>query len=690
MDTSDQNLTTGQIEQLREERNKIIRLVKNLHMRVKYSLQIDAKIDDVKAKWTRMLDIDLMIDITNEDEIDQLNEQFQNVVLHLENKRDKKIDNSDAIFDDQPERMPLTPLQPNTTPLSNTTTTELNETLAKLSSYLENVEKRLEGNKNIDRKRLYRSLNDHISVSAMLGQVEGDRIDSLVAKAIPSPDEVNYIRRQLPFLLKHIECNSPSVIHPTQSKRVYWEKVFTQQDKPMLIVDGFLFYKEKEYIKQTESMATRFTYFKCIRSKRGNIKCACRVQVDANMNFVAFGGSFQHNHSVDWLEIKKYGFNQSVKRLALDTRTDPDQIYQIAATEKRIQPSDFGSLSQINSIKKRVHFYKQMHGIRNKITRLRNVIFSESEKLTKDGRPFLLYDSREDTDPDEKAKPVFMIWGTEENIAILRSSPHWGGDGTFASCTKVASQFYSVHCSKYPALPLIFAVLPNMKQETYLRLFKKVKQLVGDDKAPLSFIIDFEAGCRNAFATVYSSTLISGCNFHYKQAINRNVKKHTGEFCSGALYFLHYMSYIPARYAVQVYYTLKDNAAFRSVNAAVITYFEKVWIGHYNAKGAWCNPLYSPTMWSIYQSFEDYEKGATTSEIEAFHRAWNTWVESKPRFEDFVTYMQDQQFKTECRIAQIKANSDRLGRIKSKLIFSFTMNHNDSYLIDITCRNATN
>ena len=96
-----------------------------------------------------------------------------------------------------------------------------------------------------------------------------------------------------------------------------------------------------------------------IRAKERNVKCDCKFiqKLTAKICRVWWKFSAQLCSQL----VGCFEFNQSDKRLAFDTRTDPDQIYQILCNRETnpIQSSDFGLLSQINSIKKRVHFYKQ-------------------------------------------------------------------------------------------------------------------------------------------------------------------------------------------------------------------------------------------------------------------------------------------------------------------------------------------
>ena len=103
---------------------------------------------------------------------------------------------------------------------------------------------------------------------------------------------------------------------------------------------------------------------------------------------------------------------------------------------------------------------------------------------------------------------------------------------------------------------------------------------------------------------VFSNTTIGGCNFHFKQAINRNILSKTGKKCSGTLYYLHYLSYCPANVIKDIYILLKQKGVFEEILKVekVLEYYEKCWLGHFNDKGHYIEPIYSPSMWSIYSS----------------------------------------------------------------------------------------
>lgn len=62
-------------------------------------------------------------------------------------------------------------------------------------------------------------------------------------------------------------------------------------------------------------------------------------------------------------------------------------------------------------------------------------------------------------------------------------------------------------------------LLPNKDSNTYKAVLLWLKD-VKEVPAPETVHLDFEAGEHKAFATVYPTTAITGCDFHWKQVIN--------------------------------------------------------------------------------------------------------------------------------------------------------------------------
>ncbi len=69
-----------------------------------------------------------------------------------------------------------------------------------------------------------------------------------------------------------------------------------------------------------------------------------------------------------------------------------------------------------------------------------------------------------------------LVFATEKNFIILNKNPHWFGDGTFDVSPLLFKQLYTINVIESGKnLPMIFALLPNKKGETYERLFEIIK-----------------------------------------------------------------------------------------------------------------------------------------------------------------------------------------------------------------------
>lgn len=69
-------------------------------------------------------------------------------------------------------------------------------------------------------------------------------------------------------------------------------------------------------------------------------------------------------------------------------------------------------------------------------------------------------------------------------------------------------------------MPLIFALLPDKKQETYIRLFTGIMEL-RPSLNPRTIMTDFELAAKNALRVLYPEAVQFGCNFHFGQCLFR-------------------------------------------------------------------------------------------------------------------------------------------------------------------------
>lgn len=92
------------------------------------------------------------------------------------------------------------------------------------------------------------------------------------------------------------------------------------------------------------------------------------------------------------------------------------------------------------------------------------IVFPEEYKVTKEGEPFLLFDSA----PMEDR---ILIFFTVRNLRLLASSENWFGDGTYIF--KTVPHFFYQLCTLHGAVhqvnssfPLLYSLLPDKTNVT--------------------------------------------------------------------------------------------------------------------------------------------------------------------------------------------------------------------------------
>ena len=98
-----------------------------------------------------------------------------------------------------------------------------------------------------------------------------------------------------------------------------------------------------------------------------------------------------------------------------------------------------------------------------------DIILPTEFTVTETGDNFLMFDSG----------PIpnrILIFSTTSNINLLAMSQHWYADGTFKVVPPLFEQLYTIHgLQDNVAVPLIYALLPNKTEETYLTLLREIK-----------------------------------------------------------------------------------------------------------------------------------------------------------------------------------------------------------------------
>lgn len=144
-----------------------------------------------------------------------------------------------------------------------------------------------------------------------------------------------------------------------------------------------------------------------------------------------------------------------------------------------------------------------------------------------DYNDFLLADYRDGNDR-------ILIFALKEAREIVLNGKVFLCDGTFKNCLKPFYQLYVLFCdigstaNENNVIPVIYALLPNKKQKTYLIMFELIKSQIRmstNEKnwewEPHKFITDFEQAAINAIERAFPQVLHHGCYFHFLDKIKR-------------------------------------------------------------------------------------------------------------------------------------------------------------------------
>ncbi|XP_060882085.1 uncharacterized protein LOC132953747 [Metopolophium dirhodum] len=135
---------------------------------------------------------------------------------------------------------------------------------------------------------------------------------------------------------------------------------------------------------------------------------------------------------------------------------------------------------------------------------------------------------------------------------------------------------------------LIFALLPNKTETTYVNFYNALKTL-NESLNPKSIMVDFEKAAINAIQSVFTNTSVRGCFFHLSQSIwrrlqNLGFQKRYMEDSEFALQIrmMAALSFVPEQDVENAWNELLDSE-FYSLNEEILTpltnYFEDTWIG---------------------------------------------------------------------------------------------------------------
>lgn len=283
------------------------------------------------------------------------------------------------------------------------------------------------------------------------------------------------------------------------------EYILSEKGKPKLLYKNFIFANEKT--------VNGVTYWHCDQLKT-KIKCKKRVQTK-NDAVIKENDSF-HHHVVEASYIEAKKIRNTIRKNAKETENTPTSIISsaVAGSSKAAK----AHLSTPANLKRCIRKCRKPEEIISEPTSRSAIHLTGKYLITEEGNKFLYYDSGEEVDKR------ILIFTTEENLELLKSSERWYGDGTFDTAPNLFCQLYTIHGIKdFESIPLLYGLLPSKEFDIYEIFFTQVRELV-DDYAPPIFSLDYERAAINAINSVFDESEIRGCFFHFQQCYWRQIQ----------------------------------------------------------------------------------------------------------------------------------------------------------------------
>jgi hypothetical protein len=123
-----------------------------------------------------------------------------------------------------------------------------------------------------------------------------------------------------------------------------------------------------------------------------------------------------------------------------------------------------------------------------------------------------------------------LVFGPEWAIKLMGRAKYFFIDGTFRICPEPFLQLVTIHCDLESTMdytnivPLVYALLPNKKKDTYMILLDLLKTRIRDWE-PLCVMIDFEISLRQAIQSFFHDVTIKGCYYHFINALWKKAKQ---------------------------------------------------------------------------------------------------------------------------------------------------------------------
>lgn len=428
------------------------------------------------------------------------------------------------------------------------------------------------------------------------------------------------------------------------------EKITSQRKKELWLKDGYCYRLARKNVDNSES-------WRCLQKN-----CRGRLRVVNNCEVIIVN---EHSHAPNPTKNEAKQCVHKIRELASNTVERPRQIFQRATHSVSLEAAIF--LPEYCTAQRNIERIRRSaeHPYASPRT-VADIVIPDTLKITTRNQNFLLWDSG-NNDPNR----MFMF-GTEENLNILQQHGHWFVDGTFKVSPEIFYQVFTVHgLVDNRACPLIYVLMQDKREESYVRVFQKLADLK-ENLHPESVLCDFEKAVQNAVSRTFPDLQAIGCLFHLGQNLWRKVQ----EFNLTELYrhddnlrqctkMLLALSFVPTDDVVAAFETLTEICPDDMDN--LINYWEDTYIGRMR-RNRRSVPLFPISVWNMFNRVTS-DLPRTNNSVEGWHRAFQQTVDChNPSIFKIIEHFRKEQNQMEIQLHRYEAGFRRPEASKNKYV----------------------
>ena len=417
------------------------------------------------------------------------------------------------------------------------------------------------------------------------------------------------------------------------------------------------------YTIQVRATPTVRARWQCIKRE---CKAALRIS-EGERDFEEIG---EHTHVPDWGDFKAKKERQRLLEEARRQRhTAPAVMTQRAFG--RVDSETLMKMPKEKALKKAIQRVRREEHpeLPKTIEDLENI--PDRYSIINGGR-WLQHDSREGDEPDG---PRIILFATQSGLQQLSRSLMWYADGTFKTVPRIAAQLYTVHYEKMGnVLPACYAIMQDRTQDTYIRLFTLIRELLpaGRQNGPSFISMDFELGAMNAFKQCFPNSQEAFCFFHFSQSIWRKAQEsgiaasYVGEGSTELRRDFHSclsLAFVPPDHVTRSFQKLRDHAV-EELDPVIDLLEDTYVLGRRRGRGR-RPPRYPIQTWNVHgRTLQGIAR--TNNSVEGWNRRFGTLLgKHHPNIFEFLEALMEEEKYSESQRILIEAGEQPQQKKKS-------------------------